>query len=123
MKPEESKPAATNTVSAVAQVSGVMPGDLPAVWKEIKRVEARKYPEADAVILRRRLSYTLGSSPAIATEQEEFIQVLTPEGKHYGDFDVSYSPPYEDISFPGLRGPAPGRQAGAAGPGRDSRHA
>ena len=77
----------------------VMPGDLPVGWKEIKRVEARKYPEADAVILRRRLSYTLGSSPAIATEQEEFVQVLTPEGKHYGDFDVSYSPPFEDITF------------------------
>ena len=77
----------------------MLPGDLPAAWKEIKRVEARKYPEADAVILRRRLSYTLGSNPAIATEQEEFIQVLTPEGKHYGDFDVSYSPPYEDITF------------------------
>jgi len=77
----------------------VMPGDLPAAWKEIKRVEARKYPEADAVILRRRLSYTLGSSPAIATEQEEFVQVLTPEGKHYGDFDVSYLPPFEDITF------------------------
>ena len=27
------------------------------------------------------------------------MQVLTPEGKHYGDFDVSYSPPYEDIAF------------------------
>ncbi|MEI7940249.1 MAG: DUF3857 domain-containing protein [Verrucomicrobiota bacterium] len=79
--------------------AAVLPGDLPAVWKEIKRVEARKYPEADAVILRRRLSYTLGSSPAIATEQEEFVQVLTPEGKHYGDFDVSYSPPFEDITF------------------------
>jgi hypothetical protein len=27
------------------------------------------------------------------------VQVLTPEGKHYGDFDVSYSPPFEDITF------------------------
>jgi hypothetical protein len=84
---------------AQSPVSGETAGDLPEVWKEIKRVEARKYPEADAVILRRRLSYTLGSSPAIATEQEEFVQVLTPEGKHYGDFDVSYSPPFEDITF------------------------
>jgi hypothetical protein len=99
MKPEDSKTGATNTVSVAEPAAVVMPGDLPGAWKEIKRVEARKYPEADAVILRRRLSYTLGSSPAIATEQEEFVQVLTPEGKHYGDFDVSYSPPFEDITF------------------------
>ncbi len=99
MKPDDSKTGATNTVSAAEPAAAVVTGDLPAVWKEIKRVEARKYPEADAVVLRRRLSYTLGSSPAIATEQEEFVQILTPEGKHYGDFDVSYSPPFEDITF------------------------
>ena len=99
MKPEEPKPGATNAPSAQPAFVAVMPGDLPAAWKEIKRVEARNYPEADAVILRRRSSHTLASSPAIATEQEEFVQVLTPEGKHYGDFDVSYSPPYEDITF------------------------
>jgi hypothetical protein len=99
MKPQDSKPRATNAPGAEPVFVAVVPGDLPEVWKEIKRVEARKYPEADAVILRRRLSYTLGSQPAIATEQEEFVQVLTPEGKHYGDFDVTYSPPYEDITF------------------------
>ncbi len=91
--------AESRELRAQSPVSEETAGDLPEVWKEIKRVEARKYPEADAVILRRRLSYTLGSSPAIATEQEEFVQVLTPEGKHYGDFDVSYSPPFEDITF------------------------
>lgn len=99
MKPPEPKEGATNSVSGTEAVAAVVPGNLPEAWKEIKRVEARKYPEADAVILRRRLSYTLGSNPAIATEQEEFVQVLTPEGKHYGDFDVSYSPPFEDITF------------------------
>ena len=81
--------------SAAATVGG----DLPEVWKAIKRVEPQKYPDADGVILRRRCSYTLGSSPAVATEQEEFIQILTPEGKRFGDFDVSYSPPHEDINF------------------------
>ncbi len=76
-----------------------LPRDLPSTWKQITRVEPQKYPEADGVTLRRRLSYTVGSHPALATETEEFIQVLTPEGKHLGDFDVSYSPPSEDISF------------------------
>src|SRR5207237_1406891 len=68
-------------------------------WKDLTRVDAKNYPDADGVILRRRLNYTLGSNPAIATEQEEFIQILTPEGKRFGDFDISYSPPFEDISF------------------------
>src|SRR6202040_2116724 len=29
----------------------------------------------------------------------EFIQILTPEGKRFGDFDISYSPPAEEINF------------------------
>lgn len=73
--------------------------DLPAVWKEIARVDAQKYLPADGVVLRRRLEYTLGTQPALATEQDEFIQILTAEGKRFGDFDVSYSPPFEDITF------------------------
>jgi hypothetical protein len=70
-----------------------------AAWKEIHRIEPRDYLESDAVILRRRVSYTLGANPAISSEQDEFIQVLTAEGKRFGDFDISYSPPAEDISF------------------------
>ena len=99
VKPAEPKTVATNTVSAALPAYVAPVGDLPAVWKEIRRVEVGNYPDADGVILHRRLSYTLGSNPAIATECEEFIQVLTPEGKRFGDFDVSYSPPFEDITF------------------------
>ena len=99
VKPAEAKDTATNTVGSAESPAATTTNELTAVWKEIKRVEPRDYPDADAVILRRRLSYTLGSSPAIATEQEEFVQVLTPEGKRCGDFDISYSPPYEDIVF------------------------
>jgi len=73
--------------------------ELPAAWKEITRVKAEKFPEADALILRQRLSCTLGTRPAIVTDQEQFIQILTPEGKQYGDFDVSYSPPGEEVEF------------------------
>jgi transglutaminase-like putative cysteine protease len=97
--PAEAKDAETNSVTPAEPPATTTTNALTAVWKEIKRVEARNYPDADAVILRRRLSYTLGSSPAIATEQEEFVQILTPEGKSYGDFDISYSPPHEDIAF------------------------
>jgi Domain of Unknown Function with PDB structure (DUF3857)/Transglutaminase-like superfamily len=98
-KPAEATDTASNGVSAPDLPPVTTTNALTAVWKEIKRVEARNYPEADAVILRRRLSYTLGSSPAIATEQEEFVQVLTLEGKRCGDFDITYSPPFEDIAF------------------------
>jgi len=65
-KPAEPKEAATNLVRAVIPAFVTPVGDLPPVWKEIRRVEARQYPEADGVTLRRRLSYTLGSNPAIA---------------------------------------------------------
>jgi hypothetical protein len=73
--------------------------ELPQAWKGIKRVEPQRYPEADAVVLRRRLVVTLAEHPVISMERDEFIQVLTAEGKRFGDFDVSFYPPGEDISF------------------------
>jgi len=35
----------------------------------------------------------------MAVEHEEFVQILTAEGKHFGDFDFAYSPPFENITF------------------------
>ncbi|HMJ65577.1 MAG TPA: DUF3857 and transglutaminase domain-containing protein, partial [Candidatus Binatia bacterium] len=69
-----------------------------AGWN-VTRVKPSDYPEADSVILKRRITYTLGVNPAIAAEHEEYIQVLTSEGKEAGDFDVTYSPPYERLEF------------------------
>jgi hypothetical protein len=68
-------------------------------WGDVAPVEARDYPDADAIILRRRLSYTLAANPAVAAEHDEYIQVLTPEGKQAGDFDIPYSPPHEKLEF------------------------
>jgi len=76
-----------------------IPVDLPAVWKQIKREEASNHPGADAILLLRRVHCTLATAPAISTEQEEFIQVFTFEGKRFGDFDISYTPPFEDVRF------------------------
>ena len=90
-----SKPAEEKSAPETSAAST----NLPAAWKDIARVEPQKYPGADGVILRRRMDYTIGGSPALASETEEFIQVLTAEGKHLGDFDFSYSPPYENITF------------------------
>jgi hypothetical protein len=96
VKAEDASNSPTASSNAEA---GPVAGPLPDVWKDIKRIEPKEYPDADAVVLRRRLNYTLGSTPAIASEQEEFIQILTPEGKRFGDFDVSYSPPEEEMDF------------------------
>jgi hypothetical protein len=72
---------------------------LPPSWKNITRANAQDFPDADAVTLRRKISYTLGASPAVSADHEEFIQILTAEGKRFGDFDISFSPPQEDITF------------------------
>ena len=73
------------------------PGALPAAWREIARVDPRLHADADAVILRRRSSFTLGTRPAITSEHDQFVQVLTAEGKEFGDFDLAYSPPGEEL--------------------------
>jgi hypothetical protein len=70
-----------------------------AAWDGVKRVDAGKYPEADAVILKKQVRYTLGDNPAFENEDDEFIQILKPEGKHLGDFDLPYSPPEEDLNI------------------------
>ena len=69
-----------------------------AAWSGITPVDATKFPD-DAVVLRRTIQYVLGDNPAISLEREEFIQVLTANGKQYGDFDIAYSPPDETITF------------------------
>ena len=73
--------------------------NLPPIWEGIRRVDPKNYADADAVLLKRRVSFTLASNPALASEQEEFIQILNPEGKRFGDFDISYSPPFEEVNF------------------------
>jgi hypothetical protein len=73
--------------------------ELPAGWKDIKAIKSDEYPNEDGVVLRRTLRCLVGSNPALATELNEYIQVLSAEGKALGDFDVSYAPPQEDLEF------------------------
>jgi hypothetical protein len=68
-------------------------------WGNIARARPADYPDADAIYLRRRITYTLAASPAVAAEHDDYIQVLTSEGKAAGDFDISYSPPHEKLEF------------------------
>ena len=72
---------------------------LPPAWAKIARVDSQKYLDAPGIVLWRRTTYTLASNPAIAIEDERFLQVLTPEGKHLGDFDFSYSSTFETITI------------------------
>lgn len=71
---------------------------LPA-WTQMQRVSAIDYPEEDGVILSRRVTCVLGDSVALSEEYDEVFQILKPEGKRLGDFDVSYSPPGESLVF------------------------
>jgi hypothetical protein len=93
------KTGPTNLASEVSSSPPTTDKDLPAYWKSLQRVQPQQYPDSDAVILSQRFTCTLGAVPALTTEQEEFIQILAPEGKQFGDFDISYSPPEEDIAF------------------------
>jgi hypothetical protein len=68
-------------------------------WGDIARAKPADYPDADAIFLRRRITYTLAANPAVAAEHDDYIQVLTAEGKAAGDFDISYSPPHEKLDF------------------------
>ncbi len=95
-KPSNSLPKETLRADSTPDVSN---SDLPAFWKELKRVDPQEYPDADAVILRRHISYMLAASPAVSAEHDDFVQILTVEGKRFGDFDISYNPPFEDINF------------------------
>ncbi|HSF41153.1 MAG TPA: DUF3857 domain-containing protein [Thermoanaerobaculia bacterium] len=69
------------------------------VWKEIEPVDPARFPGVPAVMLRRTWSTTLAESPAVTTEVEEFIQILTEEGERFADVDVTYAPPGETITF------------------------
>jgi hypothetical protein len=65
----------------------------------IKRVRPEAFPQADAVILRSSKAYMLGTDPALVTENDQFIQVLKRDGKRFGDFDVTFFPPREELEF------------------------
>ncbi|HTL59387.1 MAG TPA: DUF3857 domain-containing transglutaminase family protein [Candidatus Limnocylindrales bacterium] len=72
---------------------------LPGSWKEVRKVNEQDYPDADGVILRRAIRCVIGANPAFAAEHDEYIQIVALEGKRFGDFDVSYSPPDEELEF------------------------
>ncbi len=96
---QDPKATKQQNTAADAKSAPAAGGELSNAWNGIRKVTPEKYPETDAVILRQNLRCTLGSSPAVVIEQEKFVQILAAEGKQYGDFDVSFSPPEEELDF------------------------
>jgi hypothetical protein len=94
----EKESAAGNPPVPAKNTEPAVSTNAPA-WGNIARVKPGDYPDADAIFLRRRISYTLAANPAVAAEHDDYIQVLTAEGKAAGDFDISYSPPHEKLEF------------------------
>lgn len=95
----EKRQTGKDRVEADTTTAPATNSELSGAWNGVLKVPPEKYPEADGVILRQNLRCTLGSSPAVVIEQEKFVQILTAEGKQFGDFDVSFAPPQEELEF------------------------
>jgi hypothetical protein len=88
----------TNSVPTPADPPSTPPS-TDEVWKTIAPVDPAKYPASDAVTLSRNVSYLLDDNDGVTDDEETFLQILTREGKRYGDFQFSFSPPDEDLNF------------------------
>ena len=88
----DSQPPASSATESARSVESEL-------WNDIKPVKSQDYPDSDGVVLRRVLRCVIGSNPAIASDQDEYIQILSSEGKTLADFDVTYSPPEEELEF------------------------
>jgi len=88
---------ATNPGTSGTTSSGG-PVSADGAWKAIQPVEAREFPQSDAVILSRRVSLLVDDSEQLTEEEDTFLQILTKEGKRFGGFDFSFSPD-EDLTI------------------------
>ena len=102
--PDTSNPTASTAATPAQNPPETAPTPPVAqagdAWKNVHPVSARDYPKADAVLLSRHESYVLDDTEQLIQEEETFLQILTREGKQYGDFNFSFSPADEDLSFP-----------------------
>jgi hypothetical protein len=91
----DAAPSATTNAAPAA----VPPGLTEADWKSIVPVDPAQYPQSDAITLSRHVAYLLDDNDGVTEDEEIFLQILTPAGKRYGDFQFSFSPPDEDLNF------------------------
>lgn len=66
-------------------------------WEGITPARLDDHPGAPAVVLRRSVVHTIGTSPALSSVVEEFVQVLSRDGERYAQVDVAFSPPDEAL--------------------------
>lgn len=91
--------SAEGTRPAPSPPAGRSGSPAAGAWKEVRPVDPARFPGTAAVVLSRQTSYTLGDSPALTQEVDEFVQILTEEGESRADIDIAYSPPEERVSF------------------------
>ena len=91
-------PAPTVAIAAQSPPSdGTAPPD--DAWKNIQPVDPRDYPQSDAVMLSRHESFLIDDTSEISEDEETFVQILKPGGKRFGDFEFTFTPPNEDMTF------------------------
>ncbi len=88
-------PSVSPSPSAVAASAQPAPPD----WSPPASVDAKSYPGIAAIVLSRKESYVIGDQNNLSLDREDYIQILQPNGKRFGDFDITYSPPDEDLRF------------------------
>lgn len=95
----EAKPEAPRAKPVEAKTETAISNESKEIWETIQSVDPKRYPEDDAIFLSRSIKYVLGGNPAIQTELDQFIQILTPEGADQGDITLSYAPPGEILEI------------------------
>ena len=73
--------------------------DPVSTWHSPPPVDPAAYTQADAVILHESIQAVIGDNPQLSQEEERYIQILTPEGKRFGDLDLAFSPPEENLTI------------------------
>ena len=90
----------TNSLAAMPPTPTPAPAAPPGdAWSSIVPVDPAKYPQSNAITLSRSVSYILDDKNGVTEDEETFLQVLTPAGKRYGDFQFAFAPPNEDLNF------------------------
>jgi hypothetical protein len=90
---------AANPPSEATNSTSAAPPPAEAAWNNIVPVDPAKYPQSDAITLARKVSFLLDDNDGVSEDEEAFLQILSPAGKRYGDFQFSFSPPDEDLNF------------------------
>ena len=91
-------PASPANVAPAVVAGGAEAGQTASSWHGPPAVDPAAYSDADAVILRESVQAVIGDNPQLSQEEERYVQILSPEGKRFGDLDLAFSPPEENLT-------------------------